>query len=186
MSPFTGMCGPSAASPPMSSAAASHAKTFPARALKPGWAAAEAVYGQNLPGSFATFDRATSSWKTYQRCFLEEWEPFLETWPRSGMTRSGIAFLLPTLASPKGGIGSGLLPTLIAGDAKGARNGTASTRDLSSGLTLTDWLWLNVGRGMVDPGSAEQLMGFPIGWTELEPSAMPSSPKSRKSSEGLS
>src|SRR5258707_501582 len=40
---------------------------------------------------FAWYDRASRSWKTWQHCLLGDWEPFSETWPRSGMTRNGIA-----------------------------------------------------------------------------------------------
>jgi hypothetical protein len=35
---------------------------------------------------------------------------------------------------------------------------------------MTDWLWLNVGRGRLHSESAEWLMGYPKGWTELPPS----------------
>jgi hypothetical protein len=49
-------------------------------------------------------------------------------------------------------------------------------------MTLTDWLWVNVGRGTVSPGSAEQMMGFPIGWTDLGVSETPSFRKSSSSS----
>lgn len=54
--------------------------------------------GANTRASFANFDRATSSWKTSQLCLDGEWSAFSETWPRAGMTRSGKAYELPTLA----------------------------------------------------------------------------------------
>lgn len=132
--------------------------------------------------SFASWDPDTSSWRTFQTCFLEGLATFSETWPRSGMTRSGIAYPLPSLGCRRPGSAYGLLPTLTAGDAKGSRNATAKGRSLSDGMTMTDWLWLNVGRGMLAPGSAEQMMGYPIGWTELAASETPSRRRSRKSS----
>lgn len=135
--------------------------------------------GPKSLGSLASFDRVSRSWRTAQSCLVEGWAEFSETWPRSGTMRSGIAYRLPTLAPLNAEIGSGLLPTLIAGDGKGGRNGTAKGRSLSSGLTLTDWLWLEVGPGMLDPGSGERMMGFPIGHTDLPRSAMLSSRKSR-------
>ncbi len=47
------------------------------------------------------------------------------TWPPSGMTRSGVAFELPTSAPHMRGSGSSLLPTLSASDARGpGRHGT--------------------------------------------------------------
>jgi hypothetical protein len=36
--------------------------------------------------------------------------------------------------------------------------------------------------GSLNPTWVEWLMGFPLGWTDLEPSATPSSPKSSSSS----
>ncbi len=45
---------------------------------------------------FAWFDPATRSWRTWQRCLLEEWATFSEPWPQTGMTRNGIAFRLLT------------------------------------------------------------------------------------------
>ena len=46
---------------------------------------------------------------------------FSETWPRSGMTRNGIAYLLPPLVRLTDETGSGLLPTprAIYGDTQG-------------------------------------------------------------------
>lgn len=41
---------------------------------------------------FAWYDRSTRSWKTWQRCLMTEWESFSGTWPRSGLTRNGIAY----------------------------------------------------------------------------------------------
>lgn len=61
--------------------------------------------------SFARYDPATSSWRTSQRCFLEDWQTFSATWPRSGMMRNGTAYRLPPLARVTDEIGSGLLPT---------------------------------------------------------------------------
>lgn len=41
---------------------------------------------------FAWFDQKARCWRTWQRCLVEGWEIFSGTWPRSGMTRNGIAF----------------------------------------------------------------------------------------------
>jgi hypothetical protein len=170
----------------ISSAAVFPAKTSATLETKKGCLVTEADCGKNSPASLARYDHATSSWRTSQRCFLGGWEQFSETFPRSGMTRNGIAFQLPQLVHLSSGIGCGLLPTLVAGDSRGGRNGTAKGRSLSDGMTLTDWLWVNVGRGTLDPGSAEQIMGFPAGWTALDASETPSSRKSSKSSGGRS
>jgi hypothetical protein len=74
------------------------------------------VFGQSTPVSLASFDPATSSWRTSQLSLLEAWDEFSETWPRSGMTRSGTAYQLQPLAPLTRGIASGLLPTPVAHD----------------------------------------------------------------------
>ncbi len=108
-SPETDLFG--MALPSTRSAAASRAKTSPL----PDWALASMAHalasGANTPESFARFDPATSSWKTYQRSFLADWEEFSATWPRSGTMRSGTAFLLPPLARRIYGTGFGSSPT---------------------------------------------------------------------------
>jgi hypothetical protein len=166
----------------MSSAADSLARTSVAPGPSPGFQAKGQGFGSSTRGSFASYDRDTSSWRTSQLSLFGGSIVFSEPWPRSGMTRSGIAYRLPTLAHRKAGIEYGLLPTLTAGDAKGARNATAPGRSSADGQTMTDWLWLNIGQGMLDPGSAEQMMGFPIGWTDLGDSEMRSCRKSRNGS----
>lgn len=50
--------------------------------------------GVNLPGSFAYFDRATSSWKTYQRSLFEDSDESSVIWPRWGLMWNGVAFQL--------------------------------------------------------------------------------------------
>ena len=143
-------------------------------------------FGVNFADCFARYDRNTQSWKTWQTSLLEDWATFSATWPRSGWMRGGMSFQLPTLAHRSLAIGSGLLPTLVAGDSKGGRNGTSKGRSPKDGMTMTDWLWLNVGHGRLHPESAEWMMGYPEGWTALEPSEMPSPRRSRKSSGGQS
>jgi len=128
--------------------------------------------------SFAFFDPDTSSWKTFQTCLLEEWEPFSESWPLSGWMRGGTAFRLPPLVSRRDVGGRSLLPTLQVSDSRQAANGSRKGRDPSWGVTMTDWMRLNANSQRVPVWLAERMMGFPNGWTELEsavtPSALPS------------
>ena len=69
------------------------------------------VYGLKSPDWLASYDPATSSWRTCQHCLVEGLTVYSETWPRSGMTRNGTAYQLPPLARPTGGIESGSWPT---------------------------------------------------------------------------
>jgi hypothetical protein len=72
---------------------------------------AVAACGPNSLDSLASYDRATQSWRTSQHSLFGGLDEFSETWPRSGMTRSGTAYQLQPLAPPTGEIESGLLPT---------------------------------------------------------------------------
>src|SRR6266536_4409376 len=45
--------------------------------------------------SFAYYDPDGCCWRTWQQSLVEGWDEFSETWPRSGTTRSGIAYRLP-------------------------------------------------------------------------------------------
>src|SRR5262245_35231740 len=47
---------------------------------------------------FASYDPGSCSWRTSQASFLEEWETFSGTWPRSGTTRNGTAYQQPASA----------------------------------------------------------------------------------------
>lgn len=100
----------------MSSAADSRAKTSASPGREPGSTVPARVFGANTRVSLANFDPGTSSWRTSQLSLLEDSGECLETWPRSGMTRSGTAFQLQPLAPLTGGIASGLWPTPVARD----------------------------------------------------------------------
>ena len=97
--------------PLTSSAEASHAKTLAQREKAQGLQANAADCGAKLPVLLASYDHPTSSWRTFQHYLDEGLERFSETWPRSGMMRSGIAYQLPTLAHLTDETASGLWPT---------------------------------------------------------------------------
>lgn len=178
--------------------------------------------GPSSSESWASFDPTTPSWRTRQLSLDGGWESFSGAWPRSGMTRSGLAFPLPTWERPTSGNGSGLWPTPVRQDAAGARNLTARRPKGNgrhhSGKTMLDALILSgdaempptgrwptptksdaLGgpgssgrdggdnlrtaiRGRPNPTWLEWLMGFPMGHTELPPSATPLSPRSQSGS----
>ena len=74
--------------------------------------------GQPLRGPFSFYDQSMCAWKTSQLCLDGEWSEFWETWPRAGMTRSGKAYELPTLARRTAENESGLLPAPTVQDAE--------------------------------------------------------------------
>ena len=159
------------------------------------------VFGTRCTGSLASYDRDTSSWKTSQRCFLEGWIPYSQTFPRSGMTRNGTLFRLVPLVPRTGGNGSGLWPTPDTGESlsgHGRRGISRNPRHQSANsleARVRQWPTptvqdasnnggpsqsqrntppLNsVAGGALNPQWVEWLMGFPIGWTDCEDSATP-------------
>ena len=92
-------------------------------------------YGRRSRTPFADYDPGSCSWRTFQGSLFAEWETYSETWPRAGMTRSGIAYRRPPSAPLTAATGSGLLPTprAIYGEHPGMTD--------PSHLTGADHLW---------------------------------------------
>ena len=97
--------------PWMSSVVASPAKTSPLLARALGLREAARAYGRSTPDLLASFDPATSSWRTSQHCLVEGLTVFSETWPRSGSMRNGTAYQRQPLVPLTKGTESGLWPT---------------------------------------------------------------------------
>lgn len=204
----------------------SPAKTFPSRAEQgQELTEREAAFGLSFSASLASYDLASSSWKTHQFSLSGGLTAFSEDFPRSGMMLSGTLYplnplvpstfvkesgLLPTLTvmrvgentsvktfqaraaralernGGRSGNGCGpdtamalkmILPTLCARDYRGGatKERTAAMRLISRrGLDLPSWLRAMTDlTGGINPYWAEGFMGFPEGWTELEPSETP-------------
>jgi hypothetical protein len=118
---------------------------------------------------FAWWDAPNCCWRTWQRCLIEDWARFSGPWPRSGMTRSGIAYRLPTLGPGIDGTEFGYLPTPNASSmAKGA-----SRNRYFGSSTYRSNLQEYLRSGPEDPiyphpRLTEKLMGFPENWTVTE------------------
>jgi hypothetical protein len=167
-------------------------RTSASRARAQGWTARAPAYGQNFSALYARYDPVSHSWKTAQRSLLGDSHEWLLTLPRSGLMRSGALLartikvpgtnasgcgLLPTLTvhgnnnrkglTAKSGDGLAtalrILPTLTAQDAK--NNGAPSQKDRN-----TAPLNAVIG-GPLNPEWCEWFMGWPIGWTGLQPLA---------------
>lgn len=162
------------------------------------------VYGGKFAEPFAWYDHGSRCWRTWQRCFIEGWERYSEAWPRSGMTRNGIAYRLPPLVPRMSGTdASSLLPTLTetanllapsmqkwkrhrrlatlksrdARTLKGARDRPGRTGSPSLAQQM-----LNDGHdsGRLNPRWCEWLMGYPQTWTLLQPLEIQSFRKLRR------
>lgn len=78
-----------------------------------------------MPTLIATWSPARGVWETTGIALCGHSVPYSETWPPSGTTRGGYAYLLPSLAPPTLGCACssppGLLPTPAAADGTGGR-----------------------------------------------------------------
>lgn len=136
---------PAVSQPSMFSAADSPASPTVLRALAV-LPPTSATSGRSTPVSFASLDPAGSWRKTsqgYGQVTLDgSLEAFSETWPKSGMTRNGTAFLLPTSAPRTSESASGLWPTPISQDAKHsghAESGPGLAMKLSYAVHRQTW-----------------------------------------------
>lgn len=164
--------------------------------------------GRICSASFASYDRASQLWRTFQLCLTGELSEFSETWPRAGMVVNGIAYQLPPLAPLTAEIESGLWPTPRSEDSEqtGGHRGspdtltaaarmfrTPSSRDWK-GMSAESWRLRSSGDktptlpdqvgGALNPEWVAWLMGFPPEWLSFERSEIPSFPKSQNGLEG--
>lgn len=133
--------------------------------------------GTNSRESFANWSPDSSSWKTSQRCLLAGWTPYSEPWPRSGTTRNGQAFELPTWAQRIAGIGSssslgkrmvdtwatpsasdGLAETLSPGMGQRER-GPQNLMECVAKVTWPNWPTAQAHDGMGMPGAGTRARG---------------------------
>jgi hypothetical protein len=126
--------------------------------------------------SFAQYDRASSSWKTSQACLVGGLETYSATWPPAGMMRNGRVYRRQRLVHRISVLGSTLWPTPNSSDGQRLRLssvhiGNAIASHKRRGKKLGAYLAIKTHEygASPTPELAESLMGFPIGWTELEP-----------------
>jgi len=93
---------------------ASHARTSVIAETEKGSQAKSQVSGESMFGSFAKYDRASSSWKTSQHSLFGGLVAFSETWPSSGMMRNGECSARKRSAPPSYGNDSSSWPTPTA------------------------------------------------------------------------
>jgi hypothetical protein len=150
--------------------------------------------GTSSRESFAFFDPDTCLWKTSQLCLFGDSMPFSGRWPRTGTMQNGRAFRLPPLVPRISGRESFWWPTPRVND--GRKGANCNPMAMRSGLPAAVRRWptpsasdhkdsYSPGQrrgqlseavqdsGKLDPEFVEWLMGFPIGWSDLEGSAMP-------------
>lgn len=102
-------------------------------------------------------------------------------WKNQVTRSSRLLFLLSPLMRTTGAIDCGLLPTLLAGDWRAPFTDRSAAfeerKKRFEGVNLVEHFQRMGQVGYINPPWAEEFMQFPAGWTELEPSETPSSPK---------
>jgi hypothetical protein len=93
-------------------------RTYHTLAAVPDLPANVPAFGGWSAEPFAWYDHGSRCWRTWQRCLVEEWERYSEAWPRSGMTRNGIAYRFRPMALPTDGTDLVFLDTPRKNDAE--------------------------------------------------------------------
>ena len=161
--------------PLTSSPGASRAKTYQLPESSAAWAKAPVpASGPRLSDLLATYDRATSSWRTSQHCLLAQVNgeadglaEFSETWPSAGMMRNGKTYRRQPWALP---IAESVVTLL--GTPRKSMWGKCWRRPAPRG-NLEETLGELGLTGWINPLFVEQMMGFPDGHTDLQPLEMP-------------
>ncbi len=137
------------------------------------------ISGQKPSKPLLQYDPNSRCWRMYQESFPQNEVissgPYSGTWPKSGMIVSGLYYPHQILEPSKLEIGYGLLPTLPASESKDFASSDVLTK-LDKGGRVARRI-CNISRTIhsnptivgLHPSFAEQIMGFPIGWTELKP-----------------
>ena len=125
--------------------------------------------GESSLGSFARYDHDMSLWKTSQLSLLGGSVSFSETWPNAGTMQSGIVYQRHRSVPRTLETDSSLWPTPTARDWKSGRSSdelfNRNARPLSEHVERGA-----ESGGRLNPTWVEWLMGFPLGWTDLDAS----------------
>lgn len=168
--------------PWMSSAVASPAKMSQEPALDLDSRVNVLDCGPNTGGSFASYDRDSSSWKTLQLSLTTGSALFLDTWPKTGLMRNGKCYPLAPWVLHTCDNECSLWPTPTAsmdGRGFGIPMHDRTGRYKRSTVLRVQGLYREHG-WKIHPSFTEALMSLPMGWTEIGPSEIPSIRKSRK------
>lgn len=124
--------------------------------------------GWRWPESSVKYCRARSLWRTRQCSLVGDLDVFSETWPRWGMMRDGESWELTKPEPLTRETVSGLLPTPTQsyGSNHGGSEGRTGPKRLSL-QAMANQGYLAATPGKLNPMWLEWLMGWPIGWTDL-------------------
>ena len=132
------------------------------------------VFGGRCTESLASYDRESQSWKMSQISLPWGCPKFLDRFPKSGIMQNGVLYQLVNLEHPTREKGSLLLPTPCAHEARLGYQRRDDPTKKGSQKSLTTVIIDRMGgrkkvTGQLNPEFVDWIMGFPIGWTNLEP-----------------
>ena len=119
----------------------------------------------------ANYDPDSQSWRTCQTSLTEASTEFAGRWPKSGTMRNGTLYPLPTWVRPTSAKGCGLWPTPTVQDSEndaGPSQWKRNSYPLNVEVHRADGRTATTKTGQLNPQFVEYLMGYPIGWTDLE------------------
>jgi hypothetical protein len=161
---------------------ASPARTSVLREMEQAWKESEADYSTKLSGLQKRFSQRLSSSKMSQPLELEDFEKSSEPLPIFGMTVGGRVYLPQKLEPRTLEKDGSYLPTPTVNDGQNRFNPSSQIKRKSPGLAA---IHCDQNGGQLNPQWVEWLMGYPIGWTELNASVTPwFQSKRRKHSKG--
>lgn len=156
----------------------------------------EVAYGESTRVWLASFDRATSSWRTSELFGLEDSPKFSDTLPRSGMTLNGNLYLLPPLVRLIYATGCGSSPLMPTPTVSGNYNRRGASKSSGDGLIThlkrsrllptpvardgrkaSDYSdgsrghsprLCDLGNGRLNPRFVESMMRIPQDWTSID------------------
>jgi len=140
------------------------------------------VFGGSSTVLSMNYDPESSSWKMCQQSLFADCQQSLEALPKSGMTVNGRLYQLHNAEHPTcetDGLESRILPTPTVNESKNNPSG-ASQWDRHDSLNVEaakmHGLDKTTGKDFrLNPQFVEEMMGFPIGWTDLKHSETQSS-----------
>jgi hypothetical protein len=150
---------------PISFAGDSPAKIFPplAAQTEPESGGVKADYGEKWRVSFAKLAPDMSSWKIAQPSLFGDSEEFSRIWPRWGLMLGGECF--PQLMLEHDTSVSGFGFSEIIGTP--LRTPRSRSKDFGEGRVPNPYELCKRDGGLPKPEWVENLMGWPIGWTDL-------------------
>ena len=146
----------------MSSQAVVHARTLVPQEKESALMESDQDFGEKWQGSFAKYNPATHSLRTHQCSLFEDSTEYCVTLPRWGSMRTGECWEQQMLEQNTNATESGLWATPTTPSGGGNCGGSGAYKNaLKNGTHIPH---------SINPNLYEWLMGFPIGWTDLNAS----------------